>query len=94
MTVFSLAPARHGAELPFPKPCAFHPYGTNAPHISRPFTDGREYFTATVDMPIVCETVAAGLGTLGLVIWENVLTDSNEKVINTTAVSLSIDVKF
>jgi len=47
-----------------------------------------------VDMPIVCETVAAGLGTLGLVIWENVLTDSNEKVINTTAVSLSIDVKF
>jgi hypothetical protein len=38
------------------------------PHTSRPFTDGLEYFTLTVDIPIVCETDAAGLGVLGVVI--------------------------
>jgi len=46
----------------------------------------------TVDIPIVCETEAAGLGTLGLVICADVMTEVAS--VNTIAISLSIDFKF
>lgn len=49
----------------------------------RPLTDGLEYCTVTVEIPTVWETLAAGLGVLGVVIpcaQDNVLYMSTNKI--------------
>ena len=62
-----------------------------APHISRFLTDGREYLTVTVEMPIVWETIAAGLGTRGVVITPCAYKLVDTNIINNTRIKLIAD---
>ena len=70
IVVFSLAPARQGADLLVPNPWSTKPVCTSSPQIlpSRPFTPGRLYSIKTSVMPMRSPTSAFLLPPLGAVV--------------------------